>query len=350
MPFQMFVDRCLSRALRRGEDQGVERLAGASGFVVFSDLHKGAGDGADDFRNAKPAYIKALKYYREKDYRLVLDGDVEDIWESDLSAILDTHPETFVEEAEFHRRGRLIRIIGNHDNYWLVKSRVEKVLGALFPSLLMRRELLLEIPLNDRLALRILVVHGHEATLDSYYLAGLAQVAVKVFWRVFQNLTGKGRTRLSKNYALIAGHDTRLYRWTCRHAGLILVAGHTHRPVWCSQTHLEKLLHALRRLQSRALQGACAATDTRIQKLRDEIGKRLREAPPSGDTVKTRPSYFNAGCCSFEDGDITGIEIDAKEIRLVKWSAGAGPSGREVLEHSALASIYVEIAETLAVG
>jgi hypothetical protein len=31
------------------------------------------------------------------------------------------------------------------------------------------------------------------------------------------------------------------------------------------------------------------------------------------------PCYFNTGCCSFPDGDITGLEIGDDEIRLVRW-------------------------------
>ena len=27
--------------------------------------------------------------------------------------------------------------------------------------------------------------------------------------------------------------------------------------------------------------------------------------------------YFNSGCCSFEDGDITGLEIDNGQIKLI---------------------------------
>jgi hypothetical protein len=32
-----------------------------------------------------------------------------------------------------------------------------------------------------------------------------------------------------------------------------------------------------------------------------------------------KPSYFNTGCCSFLDGDVTGLEFSAGDIRLVRW-------------------------------
>ena len=43
-------------------------------------------------------------------------------------------------------------------------------------------------------------------------------------------------------------------------------------------------------------------------------------------------TYFNSGCCCFDDGDITGIEIEAGMIRLIKWQYdGQKKSERVVL-------------------
>ena len=36
------------------------------------------------------------------------------------------------------------------------------------------------------------------------------------------------------------------------------------------------------------------------------------------------PCYFNTGCCAFADGDVTGLEISAGEIRLVRWPGDDG--------------------------
>ncbi len=32
--------------------------------------------------------------------------------------------------------------------------------------------------------------------------------------------------------------------------------------------------------------------------------------------------YFNSGCCSFDNGAITGLEIIEEKIQLIKWKAG----------------------------
>jgi hypothetical protein len=47
-------------------------------------------------------------------------------------------------------------------------------------------------------------------------------------------------------------------------------------------------------------------------------------------------TYFNSGCCCFDDGDITGIEIDGGCIRLIKWAYKGKESVRVVLEESKL--------------
>ncbi|MFN2110791.1 MAG: hypothetical protein ACK2UI_14135, partial [Anaerolineae bacterium] len=50
-------------------------------YVIFSDLHKGTRNRADDFWRAERAYNAALAYYYRMGYTLVLLGDIEELWE-----------------------------------------------------------------------------------------------------------------------------------------------------------------------------------------------------------------------------------------------------------------------------
>jgi hypothetical protein len=43
------------------------------------------------------------------------------------------------------------------------------------------------------------------------------------------------------------------------------------------------------------------------------------------------PSYFNAGCCCFPDGSITGLELSEGEMRLVRWDTVDGQPARRLL-------------------
>ena len=49
------------------------------------------------------------------------------------------------------------------------------------------------------------------------------------------------------------------------------------------------------------------------------------------------PCYFNTGCCSFGDGDVTGIEISEGQIRLVRWPDREGRPQPVILQSMALA-------------
>jgi hypothetical protein len=91
------------------------------------------------------------------------------------------------------------------------------------------------------------------------------------------------------------------------------------------------------------------ANGTRAAELRAELewtkaqgGEQpgLTDAP--AEPVK--PCYFNTGCCSFGDGDITGLEIIGSEIRLVRWPHGSGAPKPEILATADLASqVYADL-------
>ncbi|HMH33259.1 MAG TPA: hypothetical protein VK543_09535, partial [Puia sp.] len=118
---------------------------------------------------------------------------------------------------------------------------------------------------------------------------------------------------------------------------LIFISGHTHKPVFASLDHIEKL--------SKELEAAELAKDeASITAIRRELNKRKAEFPGK-QQLKTiaRPSYFNSGCCCFDDGDITGIEISDGHIRLVKWHTVPGGSQRLVLEEAPLEEIFEAI-------
>lgn len=118
---------------------------------------------------------------------------------------------------------------------------------------------------------------------------------------------------------------------------MLLVTGHTHQPVFASLTHIERLYKQFQ------LAGK-ENNQHQLDKLLDEIKKREKEfAAVSVDYMNMKPSYFNAGCCCFSDGDITGIEIENGFIRLIKWSLKAGKPEREVLEEITLNELMNEL-------
>lgn len=384
---QRSVNKALNRALRQARRKHTLDLTGESRFVIFSDHHKGAGDGADDFLASEDTYLAALQYYLGEDeqadpWTLIILGDAEELWEQGPLPVIGCHYKVFELEAKFHESERYIRIYGNHDDLWIDKRNVRDYLDPIFKGIEFKGSLVLDYKGKHGMGGELFLVHGHQGTLESDRLAFLGKSFLPLYRR-FQNATHRGRTSPADNEFLRVEHDTQMYRWAKDQGKLLLVTGHTHRPVWTSRTHLERLLAELHDLIDKAaeettvrLEGqksdggagtetkggkgakenqpgeAPASADTEPDRMtscelfRDimgkkaEIEKRERKDPPCGDTIKTKPCYLNTGCCRFEDGDITGIELDGEKIQLVRWSGKGENANRKELETDYLWQIF----------
>ena len=360
-PAQVRRNRALDLALSRARTNGAARLEAGQRYVIFSDLHRGRRTLADEFRFCEGSYLEALEYYYENGYTLVILGDAEELWEEqDIGAVMRAYANVFESEARFHPQ-RYVRVVGNHDNAWEIPALVKQHLDPWFPGIQIRREYLLQVSLDGGRSGDILMVHGHQGTLDSDIFDFIPPQLLPLY-RDFQNFTDLGHNSPSQDACLRGLQDAFIYRWARTQQDLLLVAGHTHRPVWTSLTHLDKLLNELHSLRGRR-QGR--NTEERLEKLRHllaEIEEREMKYPPCNDTIKTRSCYFNTGCCVFEDGDITGIEIDGGTVdtqkkegrparmRLVKWgkSAESDPSqaqriARVELESHSLEDIFLRL-------
>ena len=100
-----------------------------------------------------------------------------------------------------------------------------------------------------------------------------------------------------------------MYQWSSNRKNVLLITGHTHNPVFASGRYSSHPSNTI-------------------------------EKETSG---KLKPSYFNTGCCCFNDGDITGIEIADGFIRLVKWYDENGVSKRKVLEEISWAKLLNDL-------
>jgi hypothetical protein len=71
--------------------------------------------------------------------------------------------------------------------------------------------------------------------------------------------------------------------------------------------------------------------------LEQEISRRKFEyASISEDYLKLQPCYFNSGCCCFDNGAITGLEISEGVLRLVEWKMKEEKMQRIILEEAPL--------------
>jgi UDP-2,3-diacylglucosamine pyrophosphatase LpxH len=316
-PAQRRINSSLERTLEHARLTNRLPLGLDAKYIVFSDLHKGCRDMADDFQPCEPTYLAALNYYHQFGYSLVLLGDVEELWENEISKVMRSYANVLEAEKAFYPE-RYIRIVGNHDDSWNNPALVNQYLAPYYPDLRMQTGMVLDFDDGEQSG-EIFLAHGHQGTLDSELFAGFSQRFLPIY-RMLQNLADIGHTTPATNSYLRSLHDTRMYRWSSRKGKLILVAGHTHRPVWTSLTHLDQLYLQLFALTLYKDRLDPAEYTQQRQRLLEEISLRERLDPPLDDILKTRPSYFNTGCCRFRDGDITGMEITGSEIRLIRWS------------------------------
>lgn len=317
----------LDRAFGEAEEQEMD-LASAR-LIIFSDQHKGARDGADDFQRCERAYNAALAYYLEAGHRLIALGDVEELWECVPEEAIGCYPETLQLEGEFHRAGRYERFWGNHDDLWGEKRQVSKHLGGLFPGLAVREALKLRITSGDSPLGLLFLVHGHQGTLESDRFSTVSRFFVRHVWRPAQRKLNMASTSPAVDWKLRGDHDAAMFEWARDHdPKLVLIAGHTHRPVFGtsqpepklgrSSSQIERELEELR--ASGATMEELATLRSKLEWARAEERRLARQAP----TPLSPPCYLNTGCCSFGDGDVTGLEIADGEIRLVRWSGRDG--------------------------
>lgn len=325
--YQRRVARALDAAWQRS-DRGLTRpfQLQTDRCIIFSDQHKGARNRADDFLRAERAYNAALAYYYQLGHTLIELGDVEEMWEEYPGAVTQAYPHTFQLEARFHEEGRYLRVWGNHDEDWslppIAQLYLEPIFGAPLP---LYESLKLNVMEGETFLGTLFLLHGHQGDPASDALSRWARLVVRWLWRPFQRLTGISANTPSKSWQLRERHNIALYLWAQKRSRLALIAGHTHRPVFRSQSHAEQLTHLLEELLAKL---KLAPDDRRLRQIVGDVAAQLewvraQDLATPGDEGEampmTKPCYFNAGCCCYLDGDITGLELAEGEIRLVRW-------------------------------
>lgn len=327
-------------------------------LIIFSDHHRGRGDAADDFRRCERAYRSALAHYLELGHTLVLLGDVEELWECRLPEPLEQYPEVLELERAFHAKKRLWRFYGNHDLVWSRPNIVDNFLAkAMHGPVEARESVRLAVHDGQESLGEIFLTHGHQGTPDSDLWAPVAMIPVRYLWPRLQRKVNFASTSPARDYDLRAGHDNAMFQWAQKRSKpLVLITGHTHKPVF------------RRREASGGLPGGVRVpTEEQARRALDDA---RREGRPEADRaalhamlefVATKdygalpieidpPCYFNTGCCSFADGDVTALEIADENIRLVRWLNNDDEPRLHELDSAPLAQILNEVAGRTSAG
>lgn len=307
-------------------------------FIIFSDHHRGKGDAADDFRNAKENYSKALEYYFENGYTLINLGDSEELWECSPSEAIEHNKNTLSLEAEFLKHNRYFKIYGNHDLEWKFLVPQNLYLKPIFGNNLKVTEgLLLRTTWRDT-SYEIMFSHGHQGDSKSDGNA-FSMWFVAAIWTPIQRYLEISIDVISDSFDLVDKHNILMYEWSATQKNLLFISGHTHKPVFASLDHIDRLEKEMEYfIKNDFVEKAAEIKEELLRRKKEYAGKNF---------IKTMaiPSYFNTGCCSFNDGDITGIEISEGYIKLVKWKADKKTSlpFRQLLENASLGYIFSQL-------
>lgn len=284
-------------------------------YLFLSDLHMGNGGGRDDLSRNRFLIESILeRWYLKHDYTLVMNGDIEEMQKFRLPEIQAAWPKLLGTVDEFAKRGKLRKIIGNHD-YALLEEK--NYPWPLYPGLIYESG-------EDRIA----VFHGHQSS-DLYnkyeHMTGfLIRYLVKpLHIRNSGGLPKDARRRFAK--------ERRIYR-AARKFGVLAVTGHTHHPLFESMSKFDNIrfmVEDLMREYAGAENGRKAEIEESVMMLRREMSRlsskkerRRKTESLYGDSPFLVPCLFNSGCATGKHG-ITALEIVGGFISLVYWTVGA---------------------------
>ena len=302
-------------------------------FVILSDQHKGARDGADIFVKAERNYLAALDHYNKEGFFYINIGDSEELWENLFVTVERHNKATFDKEQLFLKRNAFIKIFGNHDLYWdndpLAAVNLEKIYGK---PVKIYEGVILSTKIKNQ-PFEIYMTHGHQGDLQSDG-NWFSKWFVSDIWGPFQAYLRINPNTPSTNDQLKTAHNRIMYEWSAKRQNMLLITGHTHQPVFKSFTEIEILYQRLETAKK-------AKDEQAIKGLQSQIDHRHAKGDKVPDFTGYLDTYFNSGCCCFDDGDITGIEIEDSSIRLIKWQYKGKISERIVLEEDKLENLKI---------
>lgn len=319
-PDKTAVFKSLSRLLRNIKERpgkrglSLEADFSTDKFIIFSDHHKGNKDHGDDFANNEPNYMAALEYYLINNFTYINLGDSEELWKYSPEQVISKNINALRAEAKFQQLNRYHKTFGNHDITWKNKLDVNRWFKDIFTLPLPVWEgILLKTNVNDK-PLSIFLTHGHQGDKMSDNNS-LSTWLVAHVWRPVQRYLEINVNTPAKDFVLRDRHNIMMYEWSSHRENLALITGHTHKPVFASGLYSDHPNNTIN-----------------VEKI-DKANKQSR----------LKPSYFNSGCCCYNDTDITGVEIADGEIRLIKWHLQNNKSNRVILEQANIQQLVKDL-------
>lgn len=271
-------------------------LTDSSKYVLISDCHRGTGTSNDNFLKNQNLYFAALLHYYRAGYTYIELGDGDELWENrSMEQIIETHSNIFWLLSLFRAQNRLYMLYGNHDMIKKNSRYTAKTCSSYYCNN-GRQPLLPDMPFYSGIILEniphlsydrtkqpdLYLTHGHQSDLLNSTLWRFSRFLVRYLWEPLERFGVLDPTSAAKNYTRKHKAEQRMHHWAEKE-NHILITGHTHRPALS-----EKDIY-----------------------------------------------YYNSGSC-VHPRCITCLEIERKQILLVKWTLAVRPDmtltvSREVL-------------------
>lgn len=235
---------CRSRLNKSFKNAPVLPLGANCNYVLFSDCHRGNGTHNDNFLKNQHLYFAALKHYYQKGFTYIELGDGDELWENrNMEQIKEIHSDVFWHLSLFYKEKRLYMIYGNHDmvkkypsfskkkcsTYPCTSSRCNE---PLFPDVTFYPGIILR---NESTGDSIYLTHGHQASLLNSTLWPVNCFLVRYVWKPLEQTGILDPTSAAKNYTRKQNSENLLESWA-KNNGHILITGHTHRPMMCTES------------------------------------------------------------------------------------------------------------------
>lgn len=285
-------------------------------IVIFSDFHLGGRKSRDDFLpNSKMFSTVLEKYYYDNQYKLILNGDIEELQRVSLLTIYKRWHDLYEQFGKFRNRGDLYKIVGNHDgDLLLIKNTInfrEKDINYdIIPGL--------RLEYNGN---TLFVLHGHQASNYHGFINSLVGLALKY---LAHPLNIKNIKRPYTNVKKLKAEE-KIYDFS-KEKKILSLVGHTHRALFEGLSEADYLMYNIEQRIRKYLD----ADENERKKLESSIrvlAEALRVLHDTGDHYDSFssiydhmiiPCLFNSGCVIDKKG-INCLEIEDGNIALVTW-------------------------------
>lgn len=285
-------------------------------IVIFSDFHLGGRKKRDDFLPNSKIFSHILQnYYYKNNFKLILNGDIEELQRVSLPTIYKKWNDLYSQFNQFRDRGDLYKIIGNHD--WallLLKNTIH------FKNDDINHDILPGLKLNYKNN-TLFVLHGHQTS--SYH--GFKNTLVGLILRYIAHpLMIKNIKRPYTNIKKLKAEE-KIYHYS-KGKKILSIVGHTHRALFEGLSEADYLKYNIE-VKIRKYLDSNIEERKKLESSIKVLAEALKLLLESGDHYDSFssiydhmiiPCLFNSGCVIDKKG-INCLEIENGKIALVAW-------------------------------